>query len=831
VKGTNYPPPFTLHPPPSTLRSCPTHKHRDHSEAPEQPAADTGRTGPVLLRRLLLILVTTLLVARPLVLGEDPGLTDPLSDPASMVLTLLWLVAAGGWAVWRLWSSRQGGSDRALASNCYAGPVEWALLAAVGLVFVSISAASYKHPAWLVAWEWVGLLAGLFVVRQLAVSEEDQRGLFAVLLAGAVSLSAHAVYQYQVELPRTRAEVGSPDSVREFLARHGQYRDPDDPVLQALLSRARTENVFGPYSHPNSFADYLVLWLPGLVGALFVCRRSGAPLWRTVLVGACLALGATALWLTHSRGAILAALLVGTVATVLAIRGRLRTHPLQALTALAALAAGLVAVYHSGLLAGGQGGKESGAGSLALRLEYWRGTWRMIAAHPWLGVGPGNFGENYLRYMDPSAVEVVREPHNFALEVWATSGIFALVAVLAALLAFLWRVVLSVSKRPSGSREEPASEPAAASTPAGGRWEFYLGGVFGLLLGFILRAGDLTPGEIVSEAIASGLRSVVWFAALGLLERLDWSARGRALALLAGIVALLLNLGVSGGIAFSSVAGPLWVAIALGLNACGPVAAPRLSRAGMALIVPVPVLIGVALFYLVAILYPVAEADSLTRRSLQASSAFLQATSGKTPEDRKLIRDPRKFLTGRVLAPLRQAAEVDPDNAHIRALLANWYGQLWRFESYDERIGKVALQNAVAAQQLDPRGREGYQSEYQLHMIFAGDSYQSGRSLRDKDPERADFQFAQSRRQAREAAEALGRYVPNDPYNPSLHYLLANARFEADEEEKGKQEAEEALRLNEKIPARSTRKLTSGQLEQVRKWLGLAPVTEERGHP
>src|SRR4051794_21914797 len=75
--------------------------------SPEAPAPEIAPkstlTGPVLLRRALLVLVTALLVARPLVLGEDPGLIDNLSDPLGMVLTMLWLVAAAGWAVWRFW--------------------------------------------------------------------------------------------------------------------------------------------------------------------------------------------------------------------------------------------------------------------------------------------------------------------------------------------------------------------------------------------------------------------------------------------------------------------------------------------------------------------------------------------------------------------------------------------------------------------------------------------------------------------------------------------------------------------------------------------------------
>ena len=79
-----------------------TRKHQN----PETPVAEESQApapdGPVLLRRLLLALATTLIVARPLVVGEDPGLTTYLADPWSLVLTLFWLLAAVGWAAWRI---------------------------------------------------------------------------------------------------------------------------------------------------------------------------------------------------------------------------------------------------------------------------------------------------------------------------------------------------------------------------------------------------------------------------------------------------------------------------------------------------------------------------------------------------------------------------------------------------------------------------------------------------------------------------------------------------------------------------------------------------------
>src|SRR6266849_4740584 len=82
--------------------------------------------GPDLLRRTVLVLVTALIVARPLVPGEDPGLLGTPSNAGGLVLTFLWLAAAAGWAGWRLWSGQ----------GTWRGGLVEAALAVVALLFL-----------------------------------------------------------------------------------------------------------------------------------------------------------------------------------------------------------------------------------------------------------------------------------------------------------------------------------------------------------------------------------------------------------------------------------------------------------------------------------------------------------------------------------------------------------------------------------------------------------------------------------------------------------------------------------------------------------------------
>src|SRR5262245_38541138 len=115
------------------------------------PAAEPPLTapGPDVLRRTLLVVLTGLVVARPVVRAEDPGLLSPLSDPGGMVLTMLALLALTGWAAWRLWARQRA---------VYAGWVELGLAVVAALYFVAVWRASYQRPAWLAAWEWAGVV-------------------------------------------------------------------------------------------------------------------------------------------------------------------------------------------------------------------------------------------------------------------------------------------------------------------------------------------------------------------------------------------------------------------------------------------------------------------------------------------------------------------------------------------------------------------------------------------------------------------------------------------------------------------------------------------------
>jgi hypothetical protein len=359
--------------------------------------------------------------------------------------------------------------------------------------------------------------------------------------------------------------------------------------------------------------------------------------------------------------------------------------------------------------------------------------------------------------------------------------------------------------------------------------------MLGLLLGFVLRVQDTVPEAILPEAINAGLRSVVWFAAFALFERVAWTDRGRAAALTAGVAALLLNLCVSGGIGFPSVAGPLLVCVALALAVVRPAPVAWLRRQRWLLTFPVPVLAGVALVYLIFVFLPVTGSASAARRGLSYGLALLGDV--EKPEGEREIKEPRAFVQHNVLGLLEQAVRDDPDNARTHVLLASWYGRAYRvFAAQPNRYVQDAVKQAVRSQQLDPLGRAGYQAEYQLHLDFVefmrqlqAKEKEAGEKEKDaKKKEQHARRVAQLDKQMleeyRRAAAALGNYLPNDPNDPRLHYLIADALIHAGEANKGRREADRALRLDALRPDEEIvpgpRRLTLPQRMQIRQWLG-----------
>jgi O-antigen ligase len=745
-----------------------------HKLAPVAPPAPSPpRDWPTLLRRGLVVLVTALIVARPLVLGEDPGLFDPAADEGSMVLTFLWLVAAVGWAGWRLCYGQ---------GAWYGGLVEVGLLVAAGCYFLSAGvAAEYRHPAWLVACEWLVLLVCLSLVRQLAGTAESRRGFFAAVLATGVCLAAYGIYQAAFELPYQHEVYRSRETLRKAWEQvTGRPMALDDPELENFAERVQQNNVFGTFANPNSFAGYLALLLPLAVGFAAVAWRRRDTTWQPVAAVVAAGLVAAALFFTHSRGANLAIILVGAVLALWFGRHFLRRR-------LAWSAGGVALLVVAGVVAArvpaAWTAVDRAGQSMGLRLNYWTAARGMIRDHPWLGVGPGNFSRYYPRYMVPTTVdEKITDPHNFVFDVWSNAGVFALAGLFLALGGGAWRLGRT-ARRPAVVPRDPP--PGEDEVP----WDFYLGGMVGLVLAFALKGSTASNSDFVvvwgAEAVG---RSVVWFAAFALFWGIPWSGPSVLLALAAGMTACLLNLCVSGGIGFPSVAQPFWVLAALALTLATAELPGWVLRPGLPLFLPLPILAAAALVYVLLLLLPAIGCDYHLRQAQLRQNQFYQNRTAA--QAAKTVRTATEHL--------QEAHKADPTNVQPLLELARW-----RLGS-NTAPGTPQLEQALGdldqARAVDPIGKEARRLTFELR-----------RRLLVQVPEKE----RQRQLDAAEAAADAVRAV--DPTESArLHANLAESCFQVNNWKTGYREALLAYQEDQDAEGRPAYRLTVPVRTEVR---------------
>ncbi|HEY8749111.1 MAG TPA: O-antigen ligase family protein, partial [Tepidisphaeraceae bacterium] len=96
--------------------------------------------------------------------------------------------------------------------------------------------------------------------------------------------------------------------------------------------------------------------------------------------------------------------------------------------------------------------------SLTYRWQYWVGAARLFIHHPWLGVGWANFGNSYLAFRLPQAIEQPKDPHNFLVRAFVELGVLGGALMIAWMLRLWWEftqpaleMVNSPSPKPNDS--------------------------------------------------------------------------------------------------------------------------------------------------------------------------------------------------------------------------------------------------------------------------------------------------------------------------------------------------------------------------------------------
>jgi hypothetical protein len=304
----------------------------------------------------------------------------------------------------------------------------------------------------------------------------------------------------------------------------------------------------------NSLAGFLVPWLlmTLAIGGLAGQAGAGAKNHSQIAWAAVCALPlALCLLLTKSRAGYLA-MLAG-FSALLFVAWRIRGRIWDVAVAAAFIGAILLAIgYISGAL-----DLEiitESVKSLSYRLHYWRGALGMVHDHPLFGCGPGNFQDEYTLYKLPEASEVVADPHNFAFEIWATSGTPALILLLMILLAG------AVESYRGGNRSIQDDSQVIVAESASRLWAPLVGGLAGLVLA--MAVGLFSSVDLPTRVFLSGVAILP----VVTVAFVPWIQHGKLpeSVPLACTAALLVNLLAAGGISFAGVAGSLWLLLAIG---------------------------------------------------------------------------------------------------------------------------------------------------------------------------------------------------------------------------------------------------------------------------
>jgi hypothetical protein len=519
---------------------------------------------------ILLALVALLQVAAPLIPSEA------VWQGGGVELTLGWWIVATSTAIW-LVARRQ--PLRWFVAD-------WPLLVLFAWTLLSAQLMAWEgnpRSTWNTAWQTTSLLAGYWAMRQLLRSPWVTRALLAVVTSLAVALAVHGVYQAAIGHPAQRAsyrEASEPEKQR-MLRENGVDPTPDSPERRLFEARLESTEPYATFGLANSLAGMLVPWTLLLLAiGLEPPSRLRLDTRRRIVWGVALILLLLCLLLTKSRSAWLA-LLFGGGLLALEIGSRdwgMVKRWSWVVVLILILAVGL------GLLSGTLDREiltEAGL-SLRYRLEYWEGARQMLADHPWLGCGPGNFQEYYTRYKPPQASETVADPHNLFWEVAATSGWLGGFALVAFLVLAGYR--LARAPLPQKASEE---ESSVAAEPSQSEWEGKprtIGAIYvGALLGM---AVSLPLGILVGfppEFLVGFPLPIPWLLGLptlvGTLWLLHpWVVRGTFSPRVAAIAlfALVVNLLAAGGMGFAGVVQSLWLFAAAGLSQL-PCHASRMS--------------------------------------------------------------------------------------------------------------------------------------------------------------------------------------------------------------------------------------------------------------
>jgi O-antigen ligase/Tfp pilus assembly protein PilF len=216
----------------------------------------------------------------------------------------------------------------------------------------------------------------------------------------------------------------------------------------------------GPIStlgNRNYVADLMVITAPLALGLLLTCRGW---IWRAVYALSALSMASLLGW-TYSKGSLISlsvAMVVFMLLTILYRQGRIISFASKVMVvsviAAGVILAGMAYLYNSSGSQAAELRDDPIAGSALKRVYLYQTALRMIAGHPAIGVGVGNWGTTYPKYRVSELTNRLRyeQAHNEYLEVAAETGLIGIAFYLGIFGLAAWVLWKSISGEEGNGR-------------------------------------------------------------------------------------------------------------------------------------------------------------------------------------------------------------------------------------------------------------------------------------------------------------------------------------------------------------------------------------------
>lgn len=343
------------------------------------------------LSRIIFIPLLLLIFLRPFFSGLAYPLLESYYENCAIILAILLLLSEQRFRL-------------NLKTNPYNLPISLLLTGYIISTICSIDIQnSFKETI-----RFISYASIFFIVSQ--VNESQKNTLIKTIVISAAIISVYSIYQYFWGYQHTI----------DFLKKTGNNFLLNSQYARDILLQKRA---IGTFPSPNILAGYLIMMFFITVSSV----RRTAQLSRSAngLRFIVLTTLAIALILTKSFGAYLS-FVTALIALFFIFYRDIKKYRLIIIICSVFIILGITFIISNKW--GRLMNLDNPHNPIMQRLNYWRISVAAIRDHPFLGIGPGNFQEVFLKYRVDLSNDT-RYSHNIFLNVWLETGLIGLIAI------------------------------------------------------------------------------------------------------------------------------------------------------------------------------------------------------------------------------------------------------------------------------------------------------------------------------------------------------------------------------------------------------------------